>query len=161
MKEVSPVVIVLVALVGTIIGALITAISGIIVFNLNRKHQLSLAALDRRFEALQKAYKMCNFLDANWAAREADRNDVQNSFIDYWNNNCLYLGKESRINLSETFKVYVRFGVEGVGNNIGKEFHAAKERTISALTEEMSLPSLGSKEVSNQWLERTVKTPAE
>jgi len=104
---------------------------------------------------------MCNYLGANWGANEADKNKVQDEFIDYWNDNCLYLGKESREELSETFKVYVRFRVEGVGNNIGKEFYDAKQRAISALTDEMSLPRLGSKEVSSQWLERKVKTSAD
>ena len=159
MIEVSPMLIALVALVGTIMGAFISAVSGIIIFSLNRKHQLSLAALNRRFEALQKAYKMCNFLGSNWGAKGTDRNKIQNEFINYWNDNCLYLGCESRSALSDTFKVYVRFGYEGVSNNIGKEFHDATQRTIKALTNEMSLPSLGTKEVSNQWLEPTVKTP--
>lgn len=147
-------------ILGTLFGVAITVISNAFISNKNRTHQLRLAALDKRLESHQKAYKICRLLSSKWIAQETERNDVQDEFIAFWDDNCLFLGPASRNALWETFRVYVDFGIKGVGGTIGADFHNAHKKTLEALADEMNLPTLNEKDVSNKSVERTVKTPA-
>lgn len=157
MNEEPLILIAIVTIIGTLFGVAITVASNTLISNKTRKHQLSLAALDKRLEAHQQAYAICNMLGRKWSAQKTDRNDVQDEFITFWDNNCLYLGSASRDALLETFHIYVEFGVKGMGGTIGADFHNAHRKTLEALADEMSLPSLKEKDVSNQAIESTEK----
>jgi hypothetical protein len=150
MNEEYPMLIALVAFTGTIFGTLIAALSSACISKKNQTLQLRLAALDKRLEVHQEAYKLCALLSKEWIAAQESRNKVQAEFEDFWNSNCLYLGSKSREALAEVYKIYVRFGIDGMGNNIGSDFHNARMKAIRVLASEMNLPALEEKDVLNQ-----------
>ena len=61
----------------------------------NRRHQLRLAALDRRIEAHQKAYSLWREL-LHTAHDKSNIGDVVLKCQDWWENNCLYLEADVR-----------------------------------------------------------------
>jgi hypothetical protein len=148
------------ALVGTLVGALIHPLSAIFISYKNRKQQLSLAALDSRLDAHQKAYNICNTLKREWTAKNDKRDNVRKNFINFWDNNCLYLGAKSRDALWKTYDIYLDFGAKGVGGTIGDDFLKAHKKTLILLADEIYLPSLSEEgrskyEKSNNAVEAT------
>ena len=131
----------LVGLLGTIVGAVIAMSSNAIISAKNRSQQLRLAALEKRIDAHQKAYALCNLLYRNWGTQKTPRNEIQDQFLQFWDNYCLYLSSSSRDLLRKVFDVYVEFGVKGVGGTIGADFHNAHKEAIETLASEISLPS--------------------
>lgn len=130
-----------VGLTGAVLGAVIALVSNIIISNQNRAQQLRLAALERRIDAHQKAYALCNLLYRNWVAQGVARNEVQDEFLQFWDNYCLYLSSSSRDRLRKVFDVYEEFGVKGVGGTIGADFQNAHKMAIKTLSIEIDLPS--------------------
>lgn len=62
--------------------------------SMGREHQLRLAAIDRRFEAHQQAYALCQKL---FSALHTERiSSVVIECQNWWDNNCLYLDPEAR-----------------------------------------------------------------
>lgn len=85
----------LVSLAGVIVGAVITVISQHWSGELERKHQLRIAAAERRLEAHQQAFSLWRKL----IATVHNENEIRNVVIEcqnWWDNNCLYLSPKAR-----------------------------------------------------------------
>jgi hypothetical protein len=114
------------------------------------KHQLRLAALDRRLQAHQNAYSMCNVLRNNLGAETAQRRNVQDQFVAFWNSDCLYLGPKSRENIRKLYNIYYDFGISGPEPQIGQKLKDMHLKAMEVIAEEVELPPLGSKELLNE-----------
>ncbi len=70
------------------------------------KHQLRMAALDRRSEAHQEAFALCRKLVSS--VHHENIGEVVMECQYWWNKNCLYLGPEAReaFNLDHTFSMF-------------------------------------------------------
>ena len=71
-------------LVGVLLGAIITSVFNVYISNTKRKNELRLAALDKRLEAHQQAYMICNSFKNKINAENKDRFEVINQFFEYW-----------------------------------------------------------------------------
>jgi hypothetical protein len=85
----------LASLGGVVVGALITVASQHWSGELERKHQLRLAAADRRLEAHQQAYALWRKLIAT-VHDEKEIHNVVRECQQWWDNNCLYLSPDAR-----------------------------------------------------------------
>ena len=84
-----------VGFLGTIIGGGIATATTLLTAGENRRHQLAMAALDRRLEAHQTAYALWHRIVG--AVHEPDRvGAVLREADEWWRNNCLCLDVESR-----------------------------------------------------------------
>lgn len=84
-----------VGFLGTIIGGGIATATTLLTARDNRRHQLAMAALDRRLEAHQTAYALWHHIVG--AVHEANRiMEVLREADEWWRHNCLYLDAESR-----------------------------------------------------------------
>jgi hypothetical protein len=92
----------LIGLFGVIIGALIVEFSHHQSARDERRHQLRLAALDRRLQAHQEAFSL-------WRRLMRDLGDqvkLSQTVLDcqeWWNNNCLYLAADARQAFSHAY----------------------------------------------------------
>ncbi len=92
----------LVGILGVIIGALITVFSQHQSARDERRHQLRLAALDRRLQAHQEAFSLWRrIMNDMGDAMKLDKTvrDCQ----EWWNNNCLYLTPDARQAFSRAY----------------------------------------------------------
>ena len=92
----------LVGFLGTIIGVIISEISHNQASNVERTHQMRLAALDRRLNAHQEAFTLWRELIFNLDKSEKS-DDIVIRCQDWWNNNCLYLTADARHAFSKAF----------------------------------------------------------
>ena len=116
-----------------------------------RKHQLSIAALDRRLEAHQQAYALWWKL-ASVVYHETIR-DVVYECEDWWIRNCIYLDAGSRVAFREAFCaaiVHRGFVQDYRGDPDQSEVIKDNWRTImdagEMIVKGVDLPSLGEKE---------------
>lgn len=86
---------VLASLGGVIVGALITVASQHWSGELERKHQLRMAAAERRLEAHQQAFSLWRKLIST-VHNEKEIHNVVGECQQWWNNNCLYLSPDAR-----------------------------------------------------------------
>lgn len=92
----------LVGLLGVVVGALISEFSHYQSAREERRHQLRLAALDRRLQAHQEAF-------SHWRRIMKDIGDPVNigqtvmDCQEWWDNNCLYLTAEARQAFSHAY----------------------------------------------------------
>ena len=83
------------SLFGVVLGSLITSFTTISSSTQNRKHQLRLAAIDKRLEVHQKAYSI--WRQMRYKYHYPDQMDsFKNDFEQFWDNNCLYLAPKAR-----------------------------------------------------------------
>ena len=80
---------------GVIIGSGISAIASCLVASENRKQQWELAALDKRLEVHQEAYREWQKIMGAVCGGEGIFNTVLEA-EKWWNNNCIYLDPASR-----------------------------------------------------------------
>jgi hypothetical protein len=85
----------LASLGGVIVGALITVASQHWSGELERKHQLRMAAAERRLEAHQQAFALWRKLIYT-VHDENEIHSVVGECQQWWNNNCLYLSPDAR-----------------------------------------------------------------
>ena len=85
----------LVGLLGVIIGALIPSIFQNWTARVDRKHQLRLAAVDRRLDVHQKAYSLWVGLPSK-AHKSEEIWEYSIECQKWWNENCLYLAPRAR-----------------------------------------------------------------
>lgn len=116
-----------------------------------RKHQLSIAALDRRLEAHQQAYALWWELSSNVFGKEIG--SVVMKCQEWWKKNCLYLDAESRWAFRHAYNAAFlhRELVDGSrGRQGGSEKIKANFRVISdaggTIVKGVELPSLGEDE---------------
>lgn len=116
-----------------------------------RKHQLSIAALDRRLEAHQNAYALW------WKMRSVLHNDKAGSVViecqDWWVKNCLYLDAEARQAFRDAFHAAFAHrelvdGYRGTseGSEIVKENFSKVMEAGERIVKGVDLPSLGEDE---------------
>ena len=116
-----------------------------------RKHQLSIAALDRRLEAHQNAYALW------WKMRSVLHNDKAGSLViecqDWWVKNCLYLDAEARQAFHNAYHAVFshRELVDGYrGTSEGSEIVKKNFSTVmeagDKIVKGVELPSLGEDE---------------
>ena len=92
----------LVGFLGTIVGLIISEISHNQASNVERTHQMRMAALDRRLNAHQEAYTLWRELIFNLDKSE-ESTEIVLRCQDWWNNNCLYLTPKARRAFSRAF----------------------------------------------------------
>ena len=85
----------LASLGGVVVGALITVAAQSWGGVLERKHQLRLAAAEKRLEAHQRAFALWRKL-INTVHDEKEIFNVVSECQEWWNNNCLYLSPDAR-----------------------------------------------------------------
>ena len=116
-----------------------------------RKHQLSIAALDRRLEAHQQAYALW------WKLRSVLHKDVAGSVVvecqDWWVKNCLYLDAEARqafLNAYHGAFAHRELADEYRGTSEGKEIIEKNFMAVinagDKIVKGVELPSLGEEE---------------
>jgi hypothetical protein len=69
---------------------------------IDRKDKYRLAALDKRLDAHQDAYKVANFLLWTVHDKGEEWTKAQKMYSEFWNNHCLFLTNEARIALQES-----------------------------------------------------------
>ncbi len=123
----------------------------VLVEQAKRKHQLSIAALDRRLEAHQQAY-------ARWRKlRSVLHKDEVGSVViecqDWWVENCLYLDAEARQAFLEAYHAAFAYREHAAGNRespegseIVKENFMAVLNAGDMIVKGVELPSLGEDE---------------
>lgn len=83
------------ALIGGVVAAVIGAFVQYVISRANLRHQLRIAALEKRLEAHQHAYTLWRkLLFADKRSKEIY--DVVMECQDWWENNCLYLSSSAR-----------------------------------------------------------------
>lgn len=85
----------LLGLFGVVIGALVSEFSHHQVAREERRHQLRLAALDRRLQAHQEAFSLWRQILKDIDDRARITQTVADC-QEWWNNNCLYLTEDAR-----------------------------------------------------------------
>jgi hypothetical protein len=80
---------------GVVVGALITVAAQHWSGELERKHQLRMAAAERRLEAHQQAFALWRKLIVS-VHNESEIHAVVAECQEWWNNNCLYLSPDAR-----------------------------------------------------------------
>jgi hypothetical protein len=80
---------------GVVVGSLITVAAQYWSGVLERKHQLRLAAAEKRLEAHQQAFALWRKLISN-VHKESKIHEIVGECQEWWNNNCLYLSPEAR-----------------------------------------------------------------
>lgn len=91
-------------LLGVLIGAAVTMESQLRNSQLDRQHQLRMAALDKRLQVHQEAYALWRKLLAN-VYNSDTIGDIVMECQEWWDQNCLYLTSEARVSFR---KAYVR-----------------------------------------------------
>ena len=120
----------------------------VLVEQAKRKHQLSIAALDRRLEAHQQAYTLWRKL------RSVLHKDEVGSVViecqDWWVENCLYLDAEARQAFLEAYHAAFAYREHAAGNRespegseIVKENFMAVLNAGDMIVKGVELPSLG------------------
>lgn len=83
------------ALLGVLIGGVITGYIQYLISEADRRHELRTAALDKRLQSHQEAYTLWRkLLFAN--KKNDDLHDVIMECQEWWDNNCLYLTASAR-----------------------------------------------------------------
>lgn len=86
------------SLIGTIVNVAVTVRCNRSLEMSRQRHQLSLAAIDKRLEVHQKAYALCAELCevVEESQNEPEVSDAVYKCRYWWAENCLYLNKETR-----------------------------------------------------------------
>lgn len=108
-----------VGFVGVLIGALIPMVGQRVAASEERRHELSMAALDRRLAAHQSAYALWSKLRRS-VHDESKALDVVGECQEWWEENCLYLDASVR----EAFRV----SYMGAANH--KDIKASRDRSL-------------------------------
>ncbi|MDI3548102.1 MAG: hypothetical protein PWR10_1754 [Halanaerobiales bacterium] len=90
----QPIYVALIGIVGTIIGAIITVISNKKIAENQRVNNFRLAALDKRLEVHQEAYKLWSELFFSLNSEKV--HDKAYKCQEWWYENCLYLDPKTR-----------------------------------------------------------------
>jgi len=90
-------------LLGVVIGAVIT----LVIFRIDRKDKFRFAAIERRLEAHQEAFKFWYELLSviHKPGENKVKQDVLNEAYDFWENNALFLEKRTRKNFREAINI--------------------------------------------------------
>ena len=139
-----------IGIIGTLSGIIITGFFNVYISNTKRKNELRLAALDKRLDAHQRAYVICNLLRANLPRRDNSNNNncikARNKFTIYWNEYCLYLGPNSRKSIKKLINIYDDFIFIEIKEKPGLLFIDAFKKATTAIVQDVELPSLGNHE---------------
>jgi hypothetical protein len=99
------------ALIGTALGAIIGAVATIIPVLIQRNDQWRLVTFEKRLEAHQKAYSLCQRVVSYGDNKDAVTLKTKELYR-WWQDNCFYLDKNSRKQVSDFTDACMMYVVE-------------------------------------------------
>jgi hypothetical protein len=130
------------ALLGTLIGALISTATQIILTRQQIKNQFCLAAIEKRLEAHQTAYELCFKLRSNTHSQLPQKQLLLAEYNQWWLKNCIYLGPKSRKALDNLFREYSLYDPNEHDNAKMQRLVENFKTTFFILISEVGLPSV-------------------
>lgn len=88
-------------LIGTAFGFLLKTLHDLYKFNKDRKDKYFFALLNKRFEAYQEAYSLCEELKKVVHDKSGEKIETVQKARNWYNQNCLYLKPEIRNNFNQ------------------------------------------------------------
>lgn len=133
----------IIGLFGVVIGAIIVEFSHHQSARDERRHQLKLAALDRRLQSHQEAFSLWRRLMVDMGDQEKLTKTVLDC-QEWWNNNCLYLSADARQAFSHAYMIAGTYYASIAAGAMELVLHDTKviQQAGSKIVQGVELPSL-------------------